>query len=53
MELNLIHSLREKPFGGAEVAFVFVESLAKLGLKVTVYNNCNNEGLINGAMEKN
>ena len=40
--------LREKPFGGAEVAFVsLVESLAKLGLKVTVYNNCINEGLIN------
>ena len=50
--------LREKPFGGAEVAFVsLVESLAKLGLKVTVYNNCINEGLINGVkwkeLEKN
>ena len=45
--------LREKPFGGAEVAFVsLVESLAKLGLKVTVYNNCINEGLINGVKWK-
>ena len=45
--------LRENPFGGAEVAFVsLVESLAKLGLKVTVYNNCINEGLINGVKWK-
>ena len=45
--------LREKPFGGAEVAFVsLVESLAKLGLKVTVYNNCINEGFMNGVKWK-
>ena len=45
--------LREEPFGGAEVAFVsLVESLVKLGLKVTVYNNCINEGLINGVKWK-
>ena len=45
--------LREKPFGGAEVAFVsLVESLAKLGLKVTVYNNCINECSINGVKWK-
>ena len=40
--------LREKPFGGAEVAFVsLVENLASIGLKVIVYNNCVNEGRIN------
>ena len=45
--------LREKPFGGAEVAFVsLVESLAKFRLNVTVYNNCINEGLINGVKWK-
>ena len=45
--------LREKPFGGAEVAFVsLVESLAKLGLKITVYNNCINEGVIKGVRWK-
>ena len=42
-------TLREKPYGGAEVAFVsLVENLAKLGLKVIVYNNCLNKGKING-----
>tara|TARA_B100000963_G_C22624213_1_gene671503 strand:- start:999 stop:2036 length:1038 start_codon:yes stop_codon:yes gene_type:complete len=40
--------LREKPFGGAEVAFVsLVESLACLGLEIVVYNNCIYEGKIN------
>jgi len=35
-------TLREKPYGGAEVAFVsLVESHAKLNLEVLVYNNCN------------
>ena len=38
---------REKPLGGAEVAFVsLVEELAKLNLEVVVYNNCKNQGLI-------
>ncbi len=42
-------ALRKKAYGGAEVAFVsLVESLAKLGLKVTVYNNCINEGHLYG-----
>lgn len=42
-------TLREKPYGGAEVAFVsLVESLAKIGLKVIVYNNCINEGEMYG-----
>ncbi len=41
-------TLREKPYGGAEVAFVsLVENLAKKGLDITVYNNCINEGKIN------
>ncbi len=41
-------TLRKKPHGGAEVAFVsLVESLAKLGHEVVVYNNCLNEGKIN------
>ncbi len=41
--------LRKRPFGGAEVAFVsLVEALAKLNYEVFVYNNCKNEGLING-----
>lgn len=41
--------IREKPFGGAEVAFVsLVESLAKEKFEVIVYNNCKNSGLING-----
>ena len=40
--------LREKPFGGAEVAFVsLVENLAKIGFEVVVYNNCINQGYIN------
>ncbi len=41
--------LRERPFGGAEVAFVsLVEHLAKIKMEVVVYNNCKNKGLING-----
>ena len=41
-------TLRQKPYGGAEVAFVsLVESLAKIGYEVMVYNNCLNEGKIN------
>ena len=41
--------IREKPFGGAEVAFVsLVESLAKEKFDVVVYNNCKNSGVING-----
>ncbi len=41
-------TLRKKPHGGAEVAFVsLVESLAKLDYEVVVYNNCVNEGKIN------
>ena len=41
-------TLRKKPHGGAEVAFVsLVESLAKLDFEVVVYNNCVNEGKIN------
>ncbi len=40
--------LREKPYGGAEVAFVsLVESLAKIGYEIVVYNNCVNQGFIN------
>ena len=40
-------SLSQKPYGGAEVAFVsLVESLAKIGLEVVVYNNCLNEGAV-------
>jgi len=40
--------LKEKAFGGAEVAFVsLVEELAKLNFEVTVYNNCKNQGVIN------
>ena len=39
---------REKPLGGAEVAFVsLVEELAKLNLEVVVHNNCKNQGFIN------
>ncbi len=38
---------REKPLGGAEVAFVaLVEELAKLNYEVVVYNNCKNQGRI-------
>ena len=41
--------IREKPFGGAEVAFVSLgESIAKEKFEVVVYNNCKNSGLING-----
>ena len=41
--------LKKRPFGGAEVAFVsLVEALAKLNYEVLVYNNCLNEGRING-----
>ena len=41
--------LKKRPFGGAEVAFVsLVEALAKLNYEVFVYNNCLNEGKING-----
>ena len=41
--------LEKKPFGGAEVAFVsLVEALAKLNYEVCIYNNCLNEGKING-----
>ena len=41
--------LKKRPFGGAEVAFVsLVEALAKLNYEVFVYNNCLNEGQING-----
>tara|TARA_B100000686_G_C16798448_1_gene984174 strand:- start:1790 stop:2827 length:1038 start_codon:yes stop_codon:yes gene_type:complete len=40
--------VREKPFGGAEVAFVsLVEELAKLNFEVKIFNNCVNQGLIN------
>ena len=35
------YSIRDKPFGGAEIAFVsLVECLSKNGFKVVVYNNC-------------
>ena len=45
--------LKKKPFGGAEVAFVsLVEALAKLNYEVVVYNNCLNEGKINGVKWK-
>ena len=45
--------LRQKPFGGAEVAFVsLVENLARLGLEIKVYNNCVNEGKIHGVLWK-
>ena len=38
---------RERPLGGAEVAFVsLVEELAKLNLEIVVYNNCKNQGII-------
>ncbi len=41
--------IRQKAFGGAEVAFVsLVESLALNGFEVVVYNNCINPGIING-----
>ena len=44
---------REKPLGGAEVAFVsLVEELAKLKYEVVVYNNCINTGLIKGVYWK-
>ena len=40
--------VRQKAFGGAEVAFVsLAEALAKLNFKVTVYNNCKHNGEIN------
>ena len=40
---------REKPLGGAEVAFVsLVEELANLKYEVVVYNDCLNPGLIKG-----
>jgi len=43
------YSIRKKPYGGAELAFVsLVECLSKSGFKVVVYNNCENEGLMNG-----
>ena len=43
------HSIRKKPYGGAEVAFVsLVECLSKNGFKVVVYNNCEYEGIMNG-----
>ena len=43
------HSVRDKPYGGAEIAFVsLVEGLSKNGFKVVVYNNCEHEGLMNG-----
>ena len=46
-------SVREKPFGGAEVAFVsLVECLSKNGFKVVVYNNCKYAGLMNGVIWK-
>ena len=46
-------TLREKPHGGAEVAFVsLVESLSDLGNEVVVYNNCINKGKINEYIEK-
>ena len=45
--------LKKRPFGGAEVAFVsLVEALAKLNYEVLVYNNCLNEGQINGVKWK-
>ena len=38
--------VREKPFGGAEVAFVsLVEELAKLNFEVKIFNNCVNQGV--------
>ncbi len=41
--------LKKKPFGGAELAFVsLVEALARLDYEVCVYNNCKNQGKING-----
>jgi len=40
--------IREKAFGGAEIAFVsLVEELAKLNFEVKVFNNCVNQGTIN------
>ena len=46
-------TLREKPYGGAEVAFVsLVENLAQKGQDITVYNNCVNEGRINNVLWK-
>ena len=42
-------TLRERPYGGAEVAFVsLVENLSELGYEIVVYNNCVNQGKING-----
>ena len=47
------HSIRKKPFGGAEIAFVsLAENLSKHGFEVVVYNNCQNEGLIHGVKWK-
>ncbi len=45
--------VRQKAFGGAEIAFVsLVEALAKINFKVTVYNNCKHNGLINRVLWK-
>ena len=45
--------IKEKPFGGAEVAFVsLVENLSKHDYEVVVYNNCKNQGKINGVQWK-
>ena len=42
-------TVRDKPSGGAETAFVsLVEELAKLDLDVKIYNNAKNIGKING-----
>ena len=42
-------TVRERPSGGAETAFVsLVEELAKLDLDIKVYNNAKNTGSING-----
>ena len=42
-------TVRERPSGGAETAFVsLVEELAKLDLDIKVYNNAKNTGNING-----
>ena len=41
--------IKQKPYGGAEIAFVsLAEALAKLKYKIVVYNNCLNEGKHNG-----
>ena len=46
-------TFRQKPLGGAEVAFVsLVEALAKIGYEVVVYNNCVHKGIKNNVSWK-